>query len=326
MNNKLHIRSFSKWKVNAAIKIASRAASFLTRAPKHVIDVFRKPAQDVGYVPFKPTNFKIDTPPTNTNLFLNARNTSNVGDLMSTPYNYFTLPGESSAADFWSTINAYEDRFDNIIVGGGVFWKNYVRTQMYYERLCPKRHLILWGVGIDTPNSPPLSIDFIDRCSLIGTRDFGGASIDETKVVFCPCASAMNRAFDIQRPPPRHRVVCFLHHNKAIDPIDLFDGFPTMNNYSCFTDALDFLSSGEVVITNSYHGLYWATLLGKKVICLEQGGKFAHFKWTPAYSPPRDCMNVLSDVDEIPRYLEALTECRMLNMAFYEQVLDRLGT
>lgn len=207
-----------------------------------------------------------------------------MGDLMSTPYNYFTLPGESSAADFWSTINAYEDRFDNIIVGGGVFWKNYVRTQMYYERLRPERHLILWGVGIDTPNSPPISMDFIDRCTLIGTRDFGGASIDEIKVVFCPCASAMNRAFDIQRPPPKHKVVCYLHHNKEIDPLDLSDGLPTMNNYSCFTDALDFLSSGEVVITNSYHGLYWATLLGKKVVCMERGGKFEHFKWTPAYA------------------------------------------
>lgn len=33
--------------------------------------------------------------------------------------------------------------------------------------------------------------------------------------------------------------------------------------------AVSFLGSSEVVLTTSYHGLYWATLLGRKVIVLE---------------------------------------------------------
>jgi len=223
-------------------------------------------------------------------------------------------------------VNTGEERFDNMIVGGGVFGNNYVRMPMYYERLHPRKNLILWGVGTDTPDSPPMPKDFTDRCSLIGTRDFGAASLDGEKVIFCPCASVMNRAFEISRPPPTHKAVCFLHHNKTFTRADFFEGYRSMQNYGNFTDTLDFLASGEVVITNSYHGLYWATLLGKKVICLWGGGKFAQFKWTPVHAAPETYRKALARANEIPSYPEALAECRALNMAFYQKVLAILGS
>ncbi|MCF3640234.1 polysaccharide pyruvyl transferase family protein [Rhizobium sp. TRM95111] len=273
------------------------------------------------YKEFKPSNFKINTPPICTNLFLNAIDTSNVGDINSTPFDYFTFPGESQTADFWSRVNASEDRFDNIFVGGGVFSKNYVRTPMYYERLRPKKNLVLWGVGTDMPGYPPMPKDFIDRCSLIGTRDFGAASLDGDKVVFCPCASAMNRAFDVSRQSPIHEFVLFLHHNRSVDDDDFFKHRPTMRNYGDFTETIDFIASGEVVVTNSYHGLYWATLLGKKVICLIKGGKFAYFKWKPAFATPETCRQILARAHDISAYPNALAEARALNMNFYEKVL-----
>jgi len=277
------------------------------------------PAAD--FVPFKPRNFKLDVPAPCTNLFLHARDTSNVGDLKCTPFDYFTLRGESACRDFWSTVNAGEDGFDNIVVGGGVFANNYIRMPIYYERLQPRRHLILWGAGIDAPQTPRVPKDFIDRCALVGSRDYAGASLDGEKVVFCPCASAMNSAFDISRPPPIHETVCYLHHNRPLNPPDAFRGYPVMNNYSDFTDALKFLASGKVVITNSYHGLYWATLLGRKVICLVMGAKFAHFKWAPMYVPLDGFRDALDNAGKIPAYPDALAECRSLNLAFYERVL-----
>lgn len=36
-----------------------------------------------------------------------------------------------------------------------------------------------------------------------------------------------------------------------------------------FNETVAFLGSSEVVLTTSYHGLYWATLLGRKVVVLE---------------------------------------------------------
>lgn len=277
------------------------------------------------FIPFRPSNYRLDRPPVCTTLFLHARETSNIGDLRSSPFDYFTFRGETVAADFWSTVNRGEESFDNIIVGGGIFGNNYLRQPMYYERLRPKANLVLWGVGTDTPRSPPLLADFTDRCALIGTRDYEAPSIDGGRILFCPCASAMSPAFDISRPPPVHEAVCFLHYNKAYKQAAVFGDHPVMHNYGELTDTLDFLASGEVVITDSYHGLYWATLLGKKVISLVQGGKFAYFKWPPAHATLERFGEVLKEAADIPAYPEALAEARALNMAFYERVLALLA-
>ncbi|MCB2014151.1 MAG: polysaccharide pyruvyl transferase family protein [Sphingobium sp.] len=314
----------SQRKVLQVSKNAFKKVSYPFRATYRKIRALTTSAHILNYVPFKPTNFKLDAPPVCTNLFLFARNTSNIGDLHSTPFDYFTFRGESSVGDFWSAVNMGEDRFDNIIVGGGAFSNNYVLKAMYYQRLRPKKNLILWGAGTDMPGRPPMSRDFIDRCSLIGTRDFECASIDNEKVLFCPCASAMSRAFDIVRPPPVHPVICYLHHNRAYNRTDLFHGYPIMHNYGDFIESLDFLASGEIVITDSYHGLYWATLLGKKVISLIDSGKFAMFKWVPAYAKIESFRNNLKYRSDINIYPEALSECRELNMAFYQKVISIL--
>ena len=98
-----------------------------------------------------------------------------------------------------------------------------------------------------------------------------------------------------------------------------------MDNYQEFTDVLNFIASGEVVVTNSYHGLYWSTLLGKKVICLESKGKFSQFKWQPTYANPNECMEILKNIDDLPYYPCALTESREFNMKFYSKVLNLLN-
>lgn len=98
-----------------------------------------------------------------------------------------------------------------------------------------------------------------------------------------------------------------------------------MSNYHDFPDVLAFLGSGKVVITNSYHGLYWATLLSKKVLCLDAGGKFAHFKWPPTHVKPEAVEEALAHANSIPEYPDALAECRSLNLAFYQKVLTILG-
>ena len=277
-----------------------------------------------GYVPFQPTNFKLDAPPLCTNLFLHARNTSNMGDLAANPGDYFTLPGQSESGDFWSSVNRGVVDYDNIIVGGGVYANNFAKKPEYFRRLNPKKHLIIWGAGLENPGGPAMASELVERSSLIGTRDYRSASAGRNKVFFCPCSSAMDRAFDVTRPEPVHEVVCFTHHNKAY-PGNPLRGYPTMHNYGDFIEAIDFLASGKIVITDSYHGLYWATLLSKKVVCLERGGKFnVTFKWQPVYASPSRHRDALENADDIPFYPDALRECRELNMQFYARVLNLL--
>ena len=55
--------------------------------------------------------------------------------------------------------------------------------------------------------------------------------------------------------------------------------------------VLEFLGSSEVVVTSAYHGLYWATLLGRKVVVANMfSSKFAAFPYPPALPRAQDTL------------------------------------
>lgn len=275
------------------------------------------------YKPFIPKNKRIKIHHQFNNLFLNAIKTSNVGDLMSSPFNYFHFPGNCFHRDFWSTVNASiePNRFKTIVVGGGVFSNNFVKDKIYFERLnC--QHLILWGVGtsrkIQERNIHP---ELYNKATIISTRDYLSADIDNKKVFYCPCASAMSTLFDVQLDEVSHRAVSFLHYQKDLDKTKFVASLPTLHNYTSFFDAIKFLNSAEVVITNSYHGMYWATLLGKRVISLVASGKFSQFKWAPTFSNMQGIENLVNNYPSLPFYSSSLREARMFNINFYQKVI-----
>jgi hypothetical protein len=79
------------------------------------------------------------------------------------------------------------------------------------------------------------------------------------------------------------------------------------------------LGSSETVVTNSYHGAYWATLFGRKVIVVNAySGKFTHFH--PSMQPPvveaKDWRTAKPVSPE-----GALALCRIASLKFYEKVL-----
>lgn len=96
----------------------------------------------------------------------------------------------------------------------------------------------------------------------------------------------------------------------------LFD-IPTMYNNQPFDELINFIKETEVIITNTYHIMYWSTLLGKKVILFGIfSNKFDHFK----YSPILYSGNLEHDMAKAQTYPKALQECKRLNLAFFEDV------
>ena len=114
---------------------------------------------------------------------------------------------------------------------------------------------VAWGVGGPT--------DHLKDFSLIGSRE-------KDSPLWVPCASCMSPLFDREYPITRESVT-YLNTRKG--PEGAF------TNRLPFDEALAALGSAETVYTNSYHGLYWATLLGKEVIIDPKIGKpkFAKF-------------------------------------------------
>eukprot|EP01084_Bolivina_argentea_P034430 63705_1 len=86
-------------------------------------------------------------------------------------------------------------------------------------------------------------------------------------------------------------------------------------------NILLFLSESEYVVTTSYHGLYWSTLLGKKVIvCRPWSYKFVTFKYKPAYSTG----DFEKDKLHARQYLNALHESRRYVLDFYWRMLQHM--
>jgi polysaccharide pyruvyl transferase WcaK-like protein len=85
-------------------------------------------------------------------------------------------------------------------------------------------------------------------------------------------------------------------------------------------EVIDFIASGQTVVTSSYHGVYWAQLLGRRVICLPYNNKFETFQHRPAMGEAGNWRSSLALENQTPPSL--LEEYRALNHAFARQALE----
>jgi len=157
----------------------------------------------------------------------------------------------------------------------------------------------------------------------------------------------MHPAFDRQRQI-KHEIVVFSHKKFQIN----IPGVPRLTNTTqSFEQVLDFLASGETIITSSYHGAYWGTLLGRKVLAFPFSTKFYTFKHLPTLYPSKkwkqascklsifkkqiyqhwhknkflcDCSDWQDLLKDCQSYPESLMECRTQNQKFYEQCLEMI--
>lgn len=208
---------------------------------------------------------------------------------------------------------------DLVIGGGGLLNSTF---EPFFRNLIPEdgRRLIGWGLGENSiydfksnfvENTEFVLPSFLPKFDLLGIRDWG------TSLRWVPCASCLHPLFDKQRTRTRDIVV--FQHKRA--PIDI-SGFPRMTNEgSELEKTLDFLGSARCVITNSYHGAYWATLMGCRVVAFPFSTKFYRMKHAPALCRPGDWRNA---IEQSRAYPEALRECRDANMDFAKEVFHLL--
>ena len=148
--------------------------------------------------------------------------------------------------------------------------------------------------------------------------------IDNKKVFYCPCSSCMSSLFDL-RKISENNIIFYLH--KLFTPVEFYNDisskYSTFDNYNhSFFDVVRFLSTANIVVTKSYHGMYWATLLGKKVVFIDIHDKGKGMKWLPIFADYTDWEDKILYAKS---YENALNEARQLNISFYEKVIKLVG-
>ena len=215
----------------------------------------------------------------------------NIGDIVSSPCDYFDY--EATHYDVRRVGNEPLPVADVYLCGGGAITRS-------LTDLPPNKIKIGWGIGQSlrpapaTATTTPLT-DF----DLVGSRDIGIAGTE-----WVPCVSCMSPLFD-EEYEIEHEVVSYMNALKYSHP-----DMPYATNRGTFEEAITFIGSSKVVITNSYHGAYWATLLGRAAVIVNPyNSKFYQYKHQPAME------------GETPRaYPDALAECREANIEFNDKV------
>ncbi len=240
---------------------------------------------------------------------LNLIEAPNVGDRYCSPLHYFDFPGtviKGNIRDF-----AKHQDADAVIFGGGALAQNVAeRAPSFASSL-----KIGWGLGhtqrgVLGPHGNYSAL--LQDLDLYGIRDWGLASDDN----YVPCASCMlpqlDRAYKIE-----HEFVYYGH--EKLTPLAGLE--PRMTNSELNIQAvIEFLGSGETIVTSSYHGMYWGTLLGRKVIAIPFGSKFFHFKYpVPLRAEWKE------GAAAAKAFPEALGESRAYNQNFHKKVLEVLG-
>lgn len=272
------------------------------------------------------------------------RQDRNIGDLMSAPTHYFDFPDHRVRRVDIADIETTNLSDCDVIVGGGGLFGEYFFNMI--RRLAEKKdngRLVAWGLGQQLSTGAwwkdwkRFPYDrYVGAFDAIGVRDA------DVNLRWVPCASCMHPVFDVRREPV-HDFVIFSHHARRI-PIK---GFPEISN-SCgdFESVIDFISSGDTVLTSSYHGMYWAMLLGRRVVAFPFNSKFFSQKYPvtiyPAvwqrrgyvrsaankllgrYVGEFECMSVSGWrilAENARRFPYALDECREANRLFHGDVM-----
>jgi len=261
-------------------------------------------------------------------------NEKNVGDYYCAPHLYFKeLEGKVlDISDLRSrkknVTNNFVDEVSQkaiVIGGGGLLNIKHFKTQMkLFEELSKRgKKIVIWGAGhneIDYDNYLKTKRYWIDlkHIGISGTRDFSNKQKDE----WVPCVSCLNRIFD--KSYNIEQEVGLLFNHKSIKDNNLkakYKGYPISSNTSSLKEMVNFIGKSETVVTNSYHAMYWAILMQRRVIAIPTTSKFFDFKYKV---PISTFEHFKSELKNTKNYDGVLDECREINIQFSKKVFDYL--
>lgn len=242
--------------------------------------------------------------------FCNLNNSDNLGDCVSCPLDYFLfIRGKNiSFSNLESITNPI------IFGGGGLLHQKLINILQNHA----SKTNILWGIGINEHElTKQYFPSFINNYGLIGIRDWNNPWN------YVPCVSCMSTVFDSNIKPQED---CIIYEHKDF-PIPIKGQLKTnnkLNKFKTLNETICFLSMGETIITNSYHGAYWGLLLNRKVLIFEPfSNRFFGFKYQPLICDRNNWITKLKQAQTAPQ--DYLQECRNLNIRFYDKISNFLN-
>ncbi len=255
-------------------------------------------------------------------VFLHIRNTRNLGDLASCPADGFRAFDDCDRLD-WRDWPKIAPGTPLILGGGGLFMKGTVQALW---AMLNKHPVAIWGAGLNYPLSvfdaeeEAALVAELKRCGVVGVRNPKFAA--KHGFDFVPCASAMSECLEDRHYENRLFTVLAYEH---LDRRFAGSRYPAITNHGdSFFAAVNHIASAGQIVTNSYHGAYWTSLLGREPILWKPeqfGNRFDDWCFSSA---PRRVSNFAELRNELQLYAphgDIRHEAVALNSDFFNKVV-----
>lgn len=247
--------------------------------------------------------------------FVYSKDTENSGDLSCGYYAYFGEMFKKYPIVIWDigTIDfSLIAKNDVVIVGGGGLLDNSDLWNYNINRLAQKcRYCFLFAPGFNRHYGHRVSVMLKTGAFRQWTvRDYhhpaGGR--------YVPCASCLRPEFSMTYPVVRkYGVVKHFQFDMSRE-----FNLPQITNDRPLHELLAFIGSSEIIVSNTYHAVYWAVLMKKKVILdAPFSEKFKYLKYPPVLFSG----DLEKDAAQAVVYENALTEAQELVRNFAEDIL-----
>lgn len=202
---------------------------------------------------------------------------TNTGDMVSNCSEYYSFEDYKIVKhDIYSPDFTAIKKNDPIILsGGGLLNCLEIWNKNINKLLELSENVFGWGIGFNRHHNTNISTRInLSKFKLLGIRDYKQSYESNTRYV--PCSSCNLPLFKYEYKIQRNIGVIEHHHNK----IRLKEKYDKINNELNIDDIIKFIGESNIIITNTYHALYFSALLNKKCILYNSfSEKFNHTKF-----------------------------------------------
>lgn len=174
----------------------------------------------------------------------------------------------------------------------------------------------VWGAGHnDSVDAEKIKYSrALSEYRAVGIRDY----VQDSKYDWVPCASCMLPSLR-GNYPIKNDVIWFEHKKQLIKDFGN-DSIPRfINSGSNIDQTIEILGSANIILTNSYHGAYWGTLLGKRVVVVDSWStKFSLMKHKPVFKNKKSNWREAAESAQI--HQGALDECIDATQKFWARI------
>jgi hypothetical protein len=260
---------------------------------------------------------------------LHETKTVNTGDLKCLPKLYYDIPS-CDVGD----IRRFQD-FDNydmiIVGGGGLIDLDYFDGFLERIGTLEDKLKVIWGAGLNGYRYTYPG--YIANYDLIGLRDSIFKNLKMDKFKYVPCVSCKNTLFDEPVLTETTDVLYYYHHfetmtnkmNELVSRNPHITNFEVAKNSDDMASIIEKMSRAKVIVTNTYHGTYWGSLLGKKIYTVETTtkSKLLDLPLNIEFIKYDTIINIGNTKNDYE--LSYLKECRQLNDNFYNGVKNMIN-